>query len=496
MKPKFDLSQNMRQDYVAILLIIWKMYIRLVKQALPIIIALAVSKKASQYIWYVVIVVNVLIFVLAIWSYFRFYFRVENDELIVEKGIFKRTKLNIPFERIQSVNFEQNIALQVFQKYKVEVDTAGSSKKEFSFDALDKSIAHELRRRILSFKQQQEVDTAEEQEETLVEQPKEQVILELSPLDLLKIGLTENHLKAAAFIFAIVGYLFNIAHDAGVKIEDTIEDGIRQSTGFDWSLLWYILPFVLIFLIAFSIGRIFLTFFNLKFIRTAGGFKIYHGLLNRKEYSAPDNKIQKVVWRDNPLRRIFGLFSMDLKQAKSGNSEKKQNFFLPIKNIDDVHRSLHYLHPEVIDKPMFAFKSTVHLFKRNFLYIVLLPALIGVVWFIYTANYMGLILVLLYMIYFTLTTWVQYKKRRFIFNDSLLQIKRGVYANIHELIPWYKIQGIEIVQSIYQRRHQLASIHLYTAAGAIKIPFISLEQAQQLGNFALYKAEISNKSWM
>ena len=81
----------------------------------------------------------------SIWYYFKFYFYVKDGELIIEKGILEKTKLNIPFERIQTINFQQSILHQLFDVVGLEIDTAGSGKKELSITAVEKDKAELIR---------------------------------------------------------------------------------------------------------------------------------------------------------------------------------------------------------------------------------------------------------------------------------------------------------------------------------------------------------------
>jgi len=53
-----------------------------------------------------------------------------------------------------------------------------------------------------------------------------------------------------------------------------------------------------------------------------------------------------------------------------------------------------------------------------------------------------------------------------------------------------------VTQSWYQRRKYLASLKLYTAAGEMSIPFISLTEALDLERFILYRIETDKREWM
>ena len=65
-----------------------------------------------------------------------------------------------------------------------------------------------------------------------------------------------------------------------------------------------------------------------------------------------------------------------------------------------------------------------------------------------------------------------------------------------QVAQWYKIQYLQLNQSIYQRRKKLATVIIHTAAGQIKIPYIDLELAQKINNYAVFKVESSERSWI
>ena len=385
----YDFSKDTRQSRVAIIILIWKYYKNVLRQFYFLVIPLIVSPTKRTYTILIsaVAIISVLVFIMAILAYYRFYFRIENNELIIQKGVFKKSKLNIPFERIQTINFEQNLLLQVLKRFKVEVDTAGSAKKEFSFDALNEDVAKQLRKKILDRKKEIKQETAEEMvladdEETpvtieLIEEYQEETILFLKPLDLLKIGLTENHLRAGAWLIAITGYLFSTLNEAGLKVEDRIEDlGVFENMNPGLALFFNIIPIIILVLVSISIIRVFLKYFDLKFNRMENGFKIFSGLLNRKENSAPDNKIQKVAWGDNPLKRVFGIFTIWLKQARSTEADRNKSISIPVIKTDHIDNTLRFLYGEEMEKEQFIYPISKHFFWRNLIYFIIFPSIL------------------------------------------------------------------------------------------------------------------------
>jgi membrane protein YdbS with pleckstrin-like domain len=74
-------------------------------------------------------------------------------------------------------------------------------------------------------------------------------------------------------------------------------------------------------------------------------------------------------------------------------------------------------------------------------------------------------------------------------------VKKGIFG-IHELVlKWDKIQSVHLDQSLYQKRVHLATVKLNTAGGKIILPWLALQQAKQIRNYALYKIESSSRPW-
>ena len=63
-------------------------------------------------------------------------------------------------------------------------------------------------------------------------------------------------------------------------------------------------------------------------------------------------------------------------------------------------------------------------------------------------------------------------------------------------LPLFKVQNIQIEQTIFQERKEIADLVLQTATGKIEIPCIEYQRAIMLYNYILYKVETSTKSWM
>jgi putative membrane protein len=123
-----------------------------------------------------------------------------------------------------------------------------------------------------------------------------------------------------------------------------------------------------------------------------------------------------------------------------------------------------------------------------------MAAIVTAITYFYLNEYALLFLLIMPYVYFIN---VVYQKRfRLYISTEAFQINSGAWGKKSKIAQWYKIQYMQLNQSIYQRRKQLATLIIHTAGGQIRIPYIDLELARTMTNYALYKVESSNKSWI
>ena len=499
-------GQPSRQSHVAIGIVLIKFIKTTIRAAWPILLGLLIGRKSSdnftQYLLIAVLVFAAFNLIGSVMTFFRFYFSLDKDSILIDKGILKRTKINIPFERIQTVNLQQNLLHQMFGVSSLEIDTAGAKKSELTIDALKKEEAEAIRQFILEEKknilEQQSTVGDEELAETEEKQEPEKTILQLSFSDLLKIGFSQNHLKSMAILFAFAfSFLNEISSTLG---DDLVEE---QLSGFESYFLysgWTIAlgALIVVFIISFIYSMIstLLVNFELKLSVQGKGLKLFKGLINREEISINTSKIQLLSWSDNPVRRLFKMYTITLAQAGSAEANQLQTKIkIPGAKLKRVKAIAHLIFPKEYVRKEQKHKVSKILKYRIMIFGGLLPTIVAVgVGYYFLGEKALLFAIWLPLLIFSAALY--YRKRSYEINDELLKNNKGIFGNHREMIRLYKVQAVEISQSWYQRRKQLANVHLHTAAGPIKIPFITLEQAEAIENFVLFKIESDERDWM
>ena len=436
----------------------------------------------------------------SILAYFRLFYYIKNEELVLEKGVLQRKKISVPLERIQSVNFKQGILHQVLDVVSVEIDTAGSAGKELSLQALTKKDAEALRevvesRRPTAAQGQPlgEAATASPESPAV----SQQLLFTLSPLDLLKIGISQNHFRTAGIIMVFfLSFIDDLEESLDFSLTDQLERWFNMHDEADF------LPYLLIgvpffFLVSFFITlfRTVLQYFGLKFWRMERGFRMESGLLTRQEVYADLGKLQFVRWDSSPLKRLFKMVSVRLPQAASVQVTRRLSASVPGCFHEHLSAIRHAYFPDEKEFPVTRHGVNWRIAFRMFLLQGVLPVGLGMLasWNWLETDVWGWLLWLPFALYLSIR---YYRTWHWAVSSEGIHTAWGVLNRHEVLLQWYKVQAVSIRQSIFLKRRGLAHLILFTAAGAVRVPFVELEKAREVQDYVLAKVEQDERSWM
>lgn len=489
------LNEPQRQSPVAILIIFQRLFRTMIRAIWPLFIFYFINpeKTFEYYITIIGIGVIFLSSIRSFISYLTFYFHLDKDELVIKEGFFNKTNRNIPFDRIQTINFTQTIIHQFFNVVSLNIDTAGSKGNEFSIKALSKEKAEDIRRFILS--NRQEIITNREEEDStttdFIPSIKETPLLRLSISDLLKIGVSQNHLRT---IGVIIAFFFGLSDYVEELIgKDTFEQ-LWKYFGSGFLKILSIVFFLLIASFFISLFRTVLRYFDLVFFKTPNGFKIQSGLFTRQEQSAQIQKIQLIQWSTNPIKKYFGLSALYLRQAASGAIARKQTIYIPGCYDDQIQTVRQTYFPNEVTTDFTNHQISPLIIGRRVLYFGLLPS-IFLMLNSYQHGWKASLWLLLIPVVYLLSVYY-HQKWKYDISTEGLRTQKGMIGEEASLLRWNKVQSVNIQQSIYQRRKELADLTFYTAGGAVKIPYIELAKAEAIMNYVLYRVEIDEEKWM
>ena len=497
-KKSDELLSPQLQSPVAIILILYKFFILVLRNALPIIILLVFNKgqQRDNFEILIVIIISLISTFLSIAAYYKFRYHIENDEVVINKGIIKKVNLNVPFDRIQAINTNQNLIHRIFNVASIEIDTAGSKNSEIKIDAISIEKAKRLKEYILSQKALSAAiankDTTDLDSSDLIQEEKELLHLDIAAL--LKVGIGQNHFRSLAIIGLFILGLIQYADMIFSKKEYT--NFSEQIESAAMSFIFILIPLLIIVTFGFTLFRTVLKYYNLRFKETALGYRLVSGLFTRNEKQANFNKIQLVGWHTNPIKKLFGMFELNLSQAFSSNMVKGQTLQIPGMYADQLSGVCHSYFPAENREDYMLHAISPRLMIRTFgkmsaIFFAVgfanyLNPLFNMTWIYLTAG-------LLFAIVYTYVTWAKWQIK--ISRNGIL-IRKGFISTSYVLLRWEKIQGLRSRQSIFQKRHKLTDLHIFTAAGTLKVPYMDEPSVEELQDYLLYFVETDHKPWM
>ena len=484
---RHDWTADQRQPLVSLIIGAVSVFSKVIRGLLPVLVIVLLRDGKERFIspQWVAAGIIVLTLLLSILRYLFFRFRIRDGELIINKGVMKREHLVIPLSKIQAVSITQGWLHQVLNLSKVEFDTAGSKDAEASL-IIQTPLAQALKKFILQ-------QTRPENIETAIPAPVASPVIRLSGQDLFKLALSANHLHA--FVLVIV-FIFRLWDDVGEafgagkdQLEATVTNFI-SNTGI--GLLIGLLMAGFMLTMVYSIVRTLLNYFDFTLSRNDKGFAIKSGLINTREQLAPYGKIQYISWQANWLRSLLPLYMLRLHIAGLQHKNNAFNISIPVPRMNLVPELLP-AYGQIPQEPLPVHVNRL-LLVRYFItgFLITVVVAVGLYFWSRPFVYATPLILLVYVF----SGWLFLKKFRLFADDAAICIRSGTFGKSVALLKWYKIQSVTLKQGWLQKRWGLGTLHLHTASGHWALPFIPLQDAQALMNYALYKVETAPQSWM
>lgn len=431
-------------------------------------------------------------------QYRKFYFYVSGDNFVIEKGVLRQDKINVPFGRIQTVNTKQNIIQRALNLVGLKIDTAGSIAQEIQIPALSKVYAGELRSFLMQKRYEHQEESEEEVEQVEKAEEVREPLLKLSVGDLFKVGFTQNHLRSGLLLFAIVnGYIWQFEDYLIKPFEPYLEETAKNLLT-TWVLL---LPFAIAVFIVLSIlsslVSTILRYYGFSFYLTKAGLEIESGLFNRNSYNVPFEKIQYFKWESNPLRRIIGYRTLKVKQAGNQAVNERKLIGIPGLKSRALLRVIQSQYPNRKGSTYTYFAPHRLMFIQRFLWLGLLPTLgFAAVFYFNQLDYLFYLPLPVFLLIIGFLTYRYWRSIVLRVNANFIEIRRGYVFPKRIVIPNYKLQNISQSQSFLQAFRGLRTLHLHTAAGSLRVSHLPKNAISELHDYLCYCIESSNEKWM
>ncbi len=494
--PKVDWSKPNRLSSYAVLSSGFLFMRVLWGFAWPLLLVMLIRFDLDQ-IWKIMlglVAALVICMVLGLIYYWRFKFWIDGENLVVERWFFKLTRISVPLSRIQSVALNQSITKQVFDIAEVNVDSAGSSVAEVKLDAIELSMAKALQVRLQELALLHKPETETEADEIIGDESDKNILLKLNFTDLLKVGITENHLRTSGIILLITSYVSQFLTDIGL---DEYKDSQLESLDAEGSSFSFWLIFIALFLGLSVLLSIIITVFkywHFELRQTKNQLITIHGLTKLKEVQIRNSKIQLMKMTTNPLRNLLNIWEIKFKQAGAVNTLQTA-MSIPgcpsnlQANLFQLHANLS-LPENPISFPLHSFRFYWKWFFNLSLSVVFIALAI------WSEENILLGFAIAFAVFLCFITWRNLNYYRLSVMATGIFKQSAWVEESKTFIRYEKIQAIALKQSFIGKQFGFCQLTLYSAAGEVTLSWLPTEMAKALQNYLVFWVEAGKKTWM
>ena len=510
-----------------------------VAKGLMIPLGIAISNQLSWFWTFVAAVPATILGILLLdvsirySQYRRYRYQVRSDEIVIRHGVFDRRERRIPFDRVQNMDVVQTPLQRMLGVGTLYFETAGGRESEATMRVLALEEIDSIRERVSekgkAFKtdEQPQGDASED----------DGLLLRLSPAELVKLGLVRNQVLLFFGALATLAGQANFIDWGELLRANTFVDwvfsqqlrtALESGAGVDALLLstaWWLPAFaamvgILILVYALSVAFTFLRYqgFRLRVdyenprsaqrTEEQGRLHARFGLVMKVDLTTPSARIQRLRIRDGLRLRSLDRRMIRMETAGAENLAELgvmsglmisgvRNWLAPLIPSQDVPRLIHHAMPEAALEGQEWQKLAPRALMRR-LRSRLAPMLIvgAILAFALTPWLLLLIAFAAPLLYLQADRYVS--SRSYEAGKEVLQWRKGWWRREHTLLPYSRIQAVELTQSLLDRRFGMATLRIDAAATgrvAVKIRYLDIAKANQLAERLNREAALRRFEW-
>lgn len=444
----------------------------------------------------------------ALLNYWFFLFRVSDNKFQVRKGAIFKSKIDIPFYRIQDVQIEKPFYFKPVGLVSAAVDSAGSGDKEITLAAITTDSASYLREWILSHDKSiptDNIDASELSESTDRNQDFRRTLLTRSLKDLIIHGLSNNKvlILLAAASPLIERLLRENWQDSWIQQLATLNSEASQGYVFYLAIIALVISVILIMAILSVAGSIILLH-NYQISGTDDALRKESGLFNRHQVNLKVRRLQSITIKQSLLDRLFSRYNLFFNQISTITEQNNQSGRFLVPSID--REQVEYLCKHVYNQPAISFiDQTLKLkaiskryIRQQFLLATLPITTICTVfiWLNYHDTNMVLYAVPTLLILGFSLNLLRWKRWGYCQTGGFMLVRKGLFGCEYSLFPCFKAQQTSLLQSFFMEANNHCHVEAVIGTKPVRIPYITLVEGQTLLDNTLYHAESTRKSWM
>ena len=422
------------------------------------------------------VAIALLALVQALIKYFTRTYVISPEKIIIYHGFFRKKETDIPYERIQTIKQRQWFFYKPFNIIQILIETAGGSKKEAEGDL--PAVAMATLQLLESYRHRAPLENETEQAAThTYHVTDEQIIL---------FGLTD--LSILASLTALMAFGTELIPDSWyTNAVTSAEDIFRRG----WVFMVGIVFIVLLLIMLISLAKNFFQFYNFKVSRSNQTLTIESGLLERKVQKVPVDKIQGIRIRQQLLRKLLKLSTVEImlaggQEQQGENNVPKKLYVFPIISDQSLYSTLDALLPEwQMQQPYIVLASTKNSWYFWRWYLLTLPLIGGSFYF---NLYVGILSVSA-TAFLLLCAWLDFRYQGYaIQTESRLCLQTfEALTKVQTFVERPKIQAVSNQTSkwLYPKQIGHTSMAIKTGLGTenLRLKFINQKHQEILKQF-------------
>lgn len=461
----------------------------------------------------------------------RFRFRIAEDRLLIHQGVFKRTALDLPYERVQGITVRRSPVDRLFGLVTVALDTAGSIEAEGRLPSIRTDVAHHLHSSVTALRPWLGGAAAADRGDSALADAglagaaphRGRELLKLGPADMVRIGLANRNF---IFVAALVGLLGDLLQPGNLMdpVLEAIEAGVDSAaSAFSGlgALAQVVFGVVLIASIAgvaffLTVTSAFLRHHNFTLRHEGDRFRSHAGLLTQREVVVGAPKIQQLTVSQGLVLRWLRRYRLRaLPAAAFVSAEDGHTVGLDVPDVLDVPLLGDQLAEDVRALVFGREAGAIPILPRGKRFKRVSPWYVRALalrYSLFSAPVFGLLLLEAWrgrpisvstiltwwaasIPVAALAAWQRWRRQGYVYDRDGLASRSGFLGSEVKAFLVRKVQAATVRQSPLQRRKDLSTLQIQLACGKITVPYIDRSVACALRDYILYRVESSRRPW-
>jgi putative membrane protein len=460
--------------------------------AIPLVVLLVTGRGGSN-VAIPLIGVGGLV-VVSVIQYFSYRYRPDQDGFIIVSGVLQRTRRDIPYERIHTVNLHQSLLHRLFDVVELRLESAGGKDAEAVMRVLSMTDARALEQLVRERGAARRVGAGAAAADVMTSAVAAPPLLALDTREVIRLGLISN--RGMVVVAALVGAVWQFADDVRISSDNVPAELMAWTLGARDYLTAHLHDVVGLALIGLllvvpalaavrllSVALALLQYHGFTVTEADRQLRVERGLLSRVRNQLPKRRIQ--AWRidETLLHRWFGRQTLRVDSAAGGDDDRGVRYLAPVATPGQVRALMDHLLPadpwpptewRPIDR-----RAWRRLFVVPALFVVAATA--GVTW-----HYGAIGALLLFAVPALLVRARAIARfTAYAATDRTVSVREGWLNRSWGLAEVRKLQALRLTQSPFDRRLGMATIWLDTAGassgeGVLRIRYLPESEARDL----------------